>query len=187
MYALRRTMLPCFNFFVLHYIHSLTHECHISESGSRCVIGKWWFFTFYSLNGESQALLVSLYLVLESNLKYPAIGRYNEKFLVPWIFTLMICCFIGPGINLAFLVKGYMGSLYTFCSTGRIVREKLPYTLQTLHLILFCSVLKHLYSEVKQDALEETLLSCIKYISGDWKVSWSLTVTPHIFQEVTSN
>lgn len=68
----------------------------------------------------------------------------------------MLCRFVDPGINLAFLVKGYMRSLYTFCSTGRIVRENISYTLQHLQLILFCYLLKHLYKEIMQNDLAET-------------------------------
>jgi hypothetical protein len=125
-------MLPYFNFSALHYIHFLTNECHIFESGSRRVIGK----CCLVLNGEAQTLLISLNLVLESHIKsqkfqnssprlqYPTIGPYHEKNLGPWIFTLILCRFVGPGINLAFLVKVYMRNLYTFCSIVSIVREK---------------------------------------------------------------
>lgn len=128
-------MLPYFKFSALHYTHFLTNECHISESGSRCVIGKCCLVHFQPFNGEAQTLIISLYLVLESHLtfqkfqnssprlQYPTICPYDEKILGPWISTLMLCRFVDPGISLAFLVKGYMRSLYTFCSTGRIVRK----------------------------------------------------------------
>jgi hypothetical protein len=79
----------------------------------------------------------------------------------------MLYRFIGPDINLAFLVKVYMRSLYTFCSTGRIVRETIFYTPQHLQKNFFCSMLKHLYIETMQDDLSETLLSFIQQITGD--------------------
>jgi len=68
----------------------------------------------------------------------------------------MLRRFVDPDINLAFLVKGCMRSLYTFCNTGRIVREQISYTLRHLQLIFFFSVLKHLYRETMQDDLAET-------------------------------
>jgi hypothetical protein len=98
--------------------------------------GKCCLVHFQPFNGEAQALLISLYLVLESHIKsqkfqnssprlqYPTTGPYHKKILAPWISTLMLCRFIGWGINLAFLVNSYMRSLYMFCSTGLTVREK---------------------------------------------------------------
>ena len=190
-------MLPYFKFSALHYTHFLTNECHISESGSRCVIGKCCLVHFQPFNGEAQTLIISLYLVLESHLtfqkfqnssprlQYPTICPYDEKILSPWISTLMLCRFVDPGISLAFLVKGYMRSLYTFCSTGRIVRENSFYTLQHLQLIFFCSMLKHLYRETMQDDRAET--PEFYSVNGDWNISWFFSVPPHIFQEGTSN
>jgi len=131
---------------------------------------------FQPFNGEAQALMTSLYLVLESYLKsqkfqnssprlqYPTICPHHEKILGPWIFNLILCRFIDPDVNLAFLVKGYMSSLYTFCSTGRIVRD-ISYILHHLQLIFFCSILKHLYREYMQDDLAETLLSFIQWMA----------------------
>lgn len=67
----------------LHYTHFLTNDCHISESGSRCVIGKCCLVHFQPFNGEVQALMISLYLVLESHLKSQKFQNSSSCLCIP--------------------------------------------------------------------------------------------------------